>query len=296
MVRRDGLGAASAGDALDAFYSPRSVVVVGASRRPGKLGHDVMVEYARLGLAGAMYGVIPLADVEPVGGWPVVRSVGELPEVPALALVALGVLDTLAAVDELARAGVRAAVLAAAGLGELGGVAAQIEREIAGVARSAGMRLLGANGFGLFSGPARLNLTAWREVLAGKVALLTQSGNVAIALCRIWCARLSACRAVRGSATSSTWASPNCSSTTPDLPTPTRSRCMSKDCARRREGSTSRHSRGARRRASRSWSQKAGARGPAGVRLPPTSARWEGTAGCGTRRFVKAALREGGAS
>ena len=168
MVRRDGLGAASAGDALDAFYSPRSVVVVGASRRPGKLGHDVMVEYARLGLAGAMYGVIPLADVEPVGGWPVVRSVGELPEVPALALVALGVLDTLAAVDELARAGVRAAVLAAAGLGELGGVAAQIEREIAGVARSAGMRLLGANGFGLFSGPARLNLTAWREVLAGR--------------------------------------------------------------------------------------------------------------------------------
>ncbi len=172
-------------DALDAFYSPRSVVVLGASRRPGKLGHDVMVECARLGFSGAMYGVNPLADGEPIGGWPVVRSVHDLPEVPDLALVALAASGTLDAVAELARAGVRAAVLAAAGLGELGGEAALVEQEIAQVARSAGMRLLGPNGFGLYAGSVGLNLTGWREVPAGRVALLTQSGNVAIALCRI---------------------------------------------------------------------------------------------------------------
>ncbi|MDA8317561.1 MAG: CoA-binding protein, partial [Actinomycetota bacterium] len=80
---------------LDAFYSPRSVVVLGASRRPGKLGHDVMVECARLGFSGAMYGVNPLADGEPVGGWPVVRSVRDLPEVPDLAFVALPASGTL---------------------------------------------------------------------------------------------------------------------------------------------------------------------------------------------------------
>ncbi len=185
MVRQVGHAETPPMSGLGAFYSPRSVVVLGASRRPGKLGHDVMVECARLGFSGAMYGVNPLADGEPIGGWPVVRSVRDLPEVPDLALVALPASGTLAAVDELARVGVRAAVLAAAGLGELGGEAAAVEQEIARVARSAGMRLLGPNGFGLYAGSAGLNLTGWREVPAGRVALLTQSGNVAIALCRM---------------------------------------------------------------------------------------------------------------
>ena len=185
MVRQAGHGHAPTMGGLDAFYSPRSVVVLGASRRPGKLGHDVMVECARLGFSGAMYGVNPLADGEPVGGWPVVRSVRDLPEVPDLAFVALPASGTLDAVTELARAGVRAAVLAAAGLGELGGEAALAEQEIARAARAAGMRLLGPNGFGLYAGSVGLNLTGWREVPAGRVALLTQSGNVAIALCRM---------------------------------------------------------------------------------------------------------------
>ncbi len=184
-VRDDEHGGGAPVADLAAFYSPRSVVVVGASRQPGKLGHEVLVECARLGFAGAMYGINPLADGERVAGWPLVRSLDDVPEAPDLALVAVPARRTLGAVAECARAGVRAAVLAAAGLGELGGDAASLEQEIAAVARDAGLRLLGPNGFGLYVRRIGLNLMGFRDVPGGRVACITQSGNVAIAICRL---------------------------------------------------------------------------------------------------------------
>ncbi len=183
--RDDERRAPSVVEGLDAFYAPRSVAVVGASRQAGKLGHDVLVECARLGFAGSMVGVNPLADGERVAGWPVVQSLADFPQAPDLALVAVPARATLEAVSDCARAGVRAAVLAASGLGELGGDGALLEEEIANVARNAGLRLLGPNGFGLYVGPIGLNLTGWRDIPDGRVALVTQSGNVAIALCRL---------------------------------------------------------------------------------------------------------------
>jgi acyl-CoA synthetase (NDP forming) len=170
---------------LASLYSPRSVVVIGASRQPGKLGHDVMVECARLGFAGSIVGVNPHADAELLAGWPLVRSLDELSDAPDLALLAVPAAAVLDAVSACARAGVRAAVIAAAGLGELGGDGARLEDRIARVARAAGMRLLGPNGFGLYVGSIGLNLMGWRDIPPGRVALLTQSGNVAIALCRL---------------------------------------------------------------------------------------------------------------
>jgi acyl-CoA synthetase (NDP forming) len=173
-------------DGLDAFFAPDSVAVIGASRRPGKLGHDVLTAAATQGFAGRMYGVNPqrgdaAADLD-VAGWPMVRSLSEIEERVDLALVAVPALATLDVVADCATNSVRAAVLAAAGLGEVDAAGRALEAEIATVAAAAGMRLLGPNGFGLFVAAAGLNLTTWPDIPAGRIALLTQSGNVAIAL------------------------------------------------------------------------------------------------------------------
>src|SRR5579875_4169306 len=143
--------------ALEALFEPRAVAVVGASRTAGKLGHDVMVECARLGYAGRLVGVTPSADGWDVAGRPVVRSLTDLDEPVDLAFVAVSADSTLAAVRDCAAAGVRAAVLAAAGLGELGGAHALLESEIGQVAAETGMRLLGPNGFGLYVRALGLN-------------------------------------------------------------------------------------------------------------------------------------------
>jgi acyl-CoA synthetase (NDP forming) len=176
--------AADSSAGIDAFFAPQTVAVVGASRRPGKLGHDVLRTAATRGFAGRMYGVNPLTDSDDIAGWPVRRSLSEIEEPVDLALVAVPAAATLDAVTGCARAGVRAAVLAAAGLGEVDAEGQALEAEISRVAASAGMRLLGPNGFGLFVDAARLNLTTWSDIPSGRVALLTQSGNVAIALFR----------------------------------------------------------------------------------------------------------------
>jgi acyl-CoA synthetase (NDP forming) len=184
-----GVTGASGGQELtgiEAFFEPRCVAVVGASRRPGKLGHDVLQAAADRGFTGRMYGVNPRRDDETseqqVAGWPMLRSLSEIDEPIDLALVAVPAAATLGVVSECAKAGVRAAVLAAAGLGEVDAAGRAIEAEIGRVAASGGVRLLGPNGFGLFVAASRLNLTTWPDIPIGGVALLTQSGNVAIAL------------------------------------------------------------------------------------------------------------------
>ena len=167
---------------IEAFFAPRTVAVIGASRHRGKLGHEVLRDSAARGFAGAMYGVNPRHEGGEIAGWPVRHSVADIGERIDLALVAVPAQATLDAVSACARAGVRAAVLAAAGLGELDAAGRSLEATIAGVAADAGMRLLGPNGFGLFVAGIGLNLTTWTDIPAGRVALLTQSGNVAIAL------------------------------------------------------------------------------------------------------------------
>jgi acetate---CoA ligase (ADP-forming) len=179
-VTRDGTGG------LDAFFAPDSVAIIGASRRPGKLGHDVLRAAAMHGFAGRMYGVNPqrgdaAADLD-VAGWPMVRSLSDIEERVDLALLAVPAFATLDVVATCAANGVRAAVLAAAGLGEVDAAGRALEADIATIAAAAGMRLLGPNGFGLFVAAPGLNLTTWPDIPAGRIALLTQSGNVAIAL------------------------------------------------------------------------------------------------------------------
>lgn len=169
------------GNGLDALFAPRRVAVVGASRRAGKLGHDVLVECSRRKFLGEMVGVNPNSDGEQIAGWPVVGSLEAAGPID-LALVATSAEQTISAVFDCCRAGVRAAVLAAAGFGELGAEGIAMEREIARIAASAEMRVLGPNGIGLFVDRLGLNLMGWRDVASGRVALVTQSGNVAIAL------------------------------------------------------------------------------------------------------------------
>jgi acyl-CoA synthetase (NDP forming) len=201
---------------LDAFFAPRTVAVIGASRQAGKLGHDVLAYTRALGFVGRLYGVNPRFESGtvmagsslsgslgsrplgsgslgsgPLGSGPLGSDVDLVPDLAAiddpvdLALIAVPAAQAPSVVAECARAGVRAAIIAASGLGELGGDGSAAEAEMLAAAAGARMRLLGPNGFGLFVAGAGINLTTYQDIPTGRVALLTQSGNVAIALGRL---------------------------------------------------------------------------------------------------------------
>ena len=47
---------------LESFFRPSSVAIVGASRTPGKVGHDVVRNLIEAGFEGRIYPVNPKAD------------------------------------------------------------------------------------------------------------------------------------------------------------------------------------------------------------------------------------------
>ena len=157
----------------------RSVALVGASPRPGTLGHRMVAEVARSPAAPAMYLVNP--KYREIGGVPCHPSLAALRS--PVDLVLLGVPDAALAgqVELAARRGDRSAVI-------FGGAYDDGLRDhIAATARAAGMALCGAGCMGFVNVGYGLRAIGYQEpdpLPAGPVALVTQSGSVFSALLR----------------------------------------------------------------------------------------------------------------
>lgn len=132
--------------ALDRLLKPRSVVIVGASDKPGALGASVLGNLDRLGFAGEIHLINPKRDE--IGGRPCLKAIEDLPmgvDAAVLAIPRAGVLD---AVRSLAARGVGAAVIFSAGFAEGGAEGLAEQREIARIAAEAGMVIEGPNCLG----------------------------------------------------------------------------------------------------------------------------------------------------
>lgn len=171
--------------ALDCLLRPRSVVIVGASDKPGALGASVLANLVRQGFDGDIHLVNPKRTE--IGGRPCVASVDDLPEgvhVAVLAIPRAGVLDTMRG---LARRGVRAAVIFSAGFAEDGPRGLADQQEIARIARESGMVVEGPNCLGLVNFRDNVSLT-FIEMPEAKaqgdrrVGIVSQSGAMAAVL------------------------------------------------------------------------------------------------------------------
>ena len=167
---------------LAPIFQPRSVAVVGASRDPAKWGRRILESTRRAGFDGSLYGVNPaVADL----GLPGVTTVASLADIGGpvdLAVFARPASEAAGLIQQCAALGVKAVLITAAGLGELGGEHLAAEQRMVARAREAGIRLLGPNTFGFFVAARGLNLTPREDIPAGSVALLSQSGNVVVAM------------------------------------------------------------------------------------------------------------------
>ena len=107
-------------------------------------------------------------------------SLGELPEAPALAVLAVPPAALDGTVDEAIAAGTRALVVITAGEadGDAGGAR---DRALAERARDAGVVLLGPNCLGVFDAGAELDLVS-NDLPRGSIGLISQSGNLALEL------------------------------------------------------------------------------------------------------------------
>jgi acetate---CoA ligase (ADP-forming) len=169
-----------AGHALDAVLRPTSVAVIGASADPTKRGHRAVRALQSSGFRGRIIPVNPAGGT--LLGLPVARAPGDLDAPPDLVLVCTPAATVPRVLDEWAAAGARGAVVLAVGFREAGAAGERIEAEIAAIADRTGLRVLGPNTSGLLNVPLGLNLIGLDGVRAGPLALLVQSGNIALAL------------------------------------------------------------------------------------------------------------------
>lgn len=168
---------------LDAIFRPRSVAVIGASRRPGSIGAAIFRNLMAQGFEGPVYPVNPQARVvQSVLAWP---TVADIPGDVDLAVIAVPSRQVLAAVEECGRKGVRGIVVITAGFKETGAEGAERERAVRDCARRYGMRMVGPNCLGVLNTESgvRLDATfapAWPP--AGNVAFSSQSGALGLAI------------------------------------------------------------------------------------------------------------------
>ncbi|MBI2528072.1 MAG: acetate--CoA ligase family protein [Candidatus Rokubacteria bacterium] len=165
---------------LEAILRPRSVAIVGASNDETKRGFQAIRTLQEDRFPGAIYPVNPRGAE--ILGLQVYPRVSAIPGPVDLALIVTPALTVPEVLEDCGRKGVRGAVVIAVGFAETGREGRALEAEIVERAHRHGIRLVGPNTSGLFNLPHRLNLVGVRNVRPGRLALLCQSGNMALAV------------------------------------------------------------------------------------------------------------------
>lgn len=160
---------------LDALLCPRSLVIVGASDRPGSVGATVWRNVRSGTFRGAIRAVNPAHKT--LDGEHVFARCADLPAVPDLAIVCTPPNLVAEVLDELGRTGTHAAIVMTAG------VDAAQKQAMRDAARPHLLRVLGPNCLGLLAPHIGLNASfAHTDALPGELAFVSQSGALATAM------------------------------------------------------------------------------------------------------------------
>jgi len=164
--------------ALERIFKAESVAIIGASKDEAKRGYQAIRILLDDRFDGRIYPVNPKEDS--ILGLKCYPSVLDIPEDIDLALITTPARTLKNVLAECAEKGAAGAVVIAGGFGELGEEGKRFEEEI--VASAKGIRIIGPNTSGMISVNKGLNLVGLQNVPKGSIALLTQSGNIALTL------------------------------------------------------------------------------------------------------------------
>src|SRR6266536_353273 len=170
-------------DAMRRVLAPRSVAVIGASRRRGTVGGELFHNLLAAGFAGPVYPVNPKAtSVQSVAAYP---TVDEVPGPVDLAVLAVPAAAVVPVARACAAKGVGALVVLSAGFAESGPEGVERQRDLLAVCRQAGMRLVGPNCLGVINTNPAVGLDAtFGPTLParGRVGFGSQSGALGLAI------------------------------------------------------------------------------------------------------------------
>lgn len=140
---------------LDFLLYPKSIAVIGASRKEGKVGHEIMVNLIEGGFKGKIIPVNPTADE--VLGLKCYHDLDEHKGDIDLSVIAVPAEYVLDSVKDSIDARAKAVAIITAGFAELGPEGNKVQTTIAGMCADANVRLLGPNCLGVINTHHRMN-------------------------------------------------------------------------------------------------------------------------------------------
>jgi acyl-CoA synthetase (NDP forming) len=170
---------------LDPLFAPASIAVVGASQREESIGLRVLRNLERFGFEGPVYPVHPAN--EEVGGLRCYKSLSAIPGKVDAVFIGLPAAQGPEVLEEAGRLGVRAACMNASGFADADEDGIALQARLSEVAQRHGIALCGPNNLGLFNVHRKVALWTPRyasEPMPGPVAVISQSGTMALMLCQ----------------------------------------------------------------------------------------------------------------
>jgi len=166
---------------LKALLEPESIAVIGASRTPGKVGHEVVANLLASEFKGAVVPINPSAsEVLGLKAYADLKTYGRPIELSVIAVPAPLV---RAAVEASIAAGAGAVCVITAGFKETGPEGAALERDLARYCHGRQVALLGPNCLGLINAHHHMNASFAKQMpKPGGISVFSQSGALCTAI------------------------------------------------------------------------------------------------------------------
>jgi len=169
---------------LKLIFEPRSIAFLGATNNPFKWGFRIFANIVNGGFQGRLYPINPTK--QEILGRKVYKTVGEIPEIPDLAVIVIPPPGVPAVLRECADKGIKAVVVITAGFAEVDREGEKRQQEMADIAHRAGLRFIGPNTDGIVN-PYHKLYADMPPVFpyAGPISIVSQSGNIVGTMMRL---------------------------------------------------------------------------------------------------------------
>jgi acetate---CoA ligase (ADP-forming) len=172
--------------AMEKFFYPSSVAVIGVADIPVNLGKNIIENLIKLNFTGSFYAVG--RETGNVAGNPIYKSVSEIPYEIDLAMILVPARDVPGVAEECGKKGIRRLVISSAGFSESGPEKETLDRNLRQICDHYNIRVVGPNCMGLVNMDNGLCLPFTPEVPGlwqkGPLGIISQSGTVAMEYAR----------------------------------------------------------------------------------------------------------------
>lgn len=168
---------------IQELLAPSSVAVIGASRKWGTVGYQLLEHIIEGGFTGPVYAINP--EAFELAGMLSFARLSEVPGPVKLAIIAVPYAEVPKVVEECAAAGVKGIVVATAGYADDGERGLARQRELVRQARANGMRVIGPASLGIMNTNPAVSLNASMAPLLGRrggLGLFSQSAAIGVSL------------------------------------------------------------------------------------------------------------------